>query len=396
MRPAFGWAGSMKKFVSIALVLFAFLILVSPSNAVYDSRDHLNNKFGIHILFTYEVARAAELINSSGGDWGYVTIPIQYGDRDLEKWQKFMDDARKHHVIPIIRVATEAYYKNTNVWRKPNDYDIVDFANFLDSLMWPTKNRYVLLFNESNRFDEWGGDSPAPSEYADFVSYAVDSFKTRSDNFFMIAGGLDNASPNDGKKYLDNLVFLRMMGEYNPDIFRKIDGFASHSYPNPNFAQAPSENKIEGTSTYRFETDLIKQFTNQDLPIFITETGWNAEVLPENVIAEYFQRSMNEIWGIDDRVVAVTPFILESNGGPFDKFSFFKNGKFTSYGLTYRNFNKQKGEPVLNELTNKIVTTKKIVTPKVNFGLVSTSFLPELTLDSRLLKSYFRTILGIK
>ena len=337
--------GLMKLLVPI----FSFLIFFSVAQnagATYDPVSRANNIFGIHILFTYEVPKAAELINSSGGDWGYVTIPIQYGDRDLEKWQKFMDDARKHHVIPLIRVATEPYYKDTSVWRKPNDFDIVDFANFLNSLDWPTENRYVLLFNEVNRFDEWGGEPPAPSEYADFVSYAVDAFKARSHDFFIVAGGLDNASPNDGRRYLDNLVYLRRMHGANSDVFKKIDGFSSHSYPNPNFSQAPSTSETEGTLTYKFEVDLIERLSGRTIPVFITETGWNADVLPQSVISEYFRMSMTEIWGKDPRVVAVTPFILESNGGPFDKFTFLKNGSFTNYGLTYQGVQKIKGDPI--------------------------------------------------
>lgn len=385
----------MKKIASITFMMVVFLVFSKPAIAIYDPVSRPNNIFGIHILFTYEIPKAAELINSSGGDWGYVTIPIQYGDRDLDRWQKFMDETARHHVTPIIRIATEGYWANTSVWRKPDDFDIVDFANFLNSLSWPTKNRYVLLFNEVNRFDEWGGDPPAPSEYADFVSYAADAFKTRNEDFFIIAGGLDNASPNDGTKYLDNLVYLRKMHEHNSDVFQKIDGFSSHSYPNPNFSQAPSLSKIEGTSTYKFEVDLVERLSSRALPVFITETGWNAEVLPQGVISEYLKMSMTEIWGNDPRIVAVTPFILESNGGPFDKFTFLKSGKFTDYGISYREIPKIKGDPIVNpERIVASATSKQKITPKVNF--VSASFLPQISFDSRMLKNYFKIILGIK
>lgn len=379
----------------ILVLVFVFFVFAQSANAIYEPVSRANNIFGIHILFTYEIPKAAELINSSGGDWGYVTIPIQYGDRDLEKWQKFMDDARHHHIIPIIRVATEGYYKNTSVWRKPNDFDIVDFANFSNSLEWPTKNRYVLLFNEVNRFDEWGGNPPAPGEYADFVSYAIDAFKARSQNFFIIAGGLDNASPNDGEKYLDNLVFLRKMHEHNSDVFQKIDGFSSHSYPNPNFSQAPSQNKIGGTSTYKFEVDLVERLSGRILLVFITETGWSADVLPQDTISNYLKIAMNDIWGNDKRIAVVTPFVLESNGGPFDKFTFLKSSKFTSYGLAYKEIPKEKGDPVLNPAkTIASAASSQKITPKVTF--ISASFLPQLSFDSTLLKSYFKAILGLR
>ena len=48
-----------------------------------------NNRVGVHILDPNEINDAAKLINSSGGDWGYVTIPIRSNDRDRDKWLKF-------------------------------------------------------------------------------------------------------------------------------------------------------------------------------------------------------------------------------------------------------------------------------------------------------------------
>ncbi len=127
--------------IFLLLTFFSFLFQACPAFAIEDSRILPNNKIGVHILFTSELNTASQLINTSGGDWGYVTIPIQAGDKDIEKWQKFMDDAKKLHIIPIIRLATEGDYFNTGVWRKPRREDILDFANFLNSLQWPVKNR---------------------------------------------------------------------------------------------------------------------------------------------------------------------------------------------------------------------------------------------------------------
>lgn len=376
------------------LLIFMLVIMVKPVEASYDPTTKPNNIFGIHILFPTELDLAARLVNTSGGDWGYVTIPIQYGDRDLVKWQTFMDEAQKDHLIPIIRIATEPYYANTAVWRKPSDYDILDFANFLNSLNWPTKNRYVLLFNEVNRFDEWGGEAPDPAEYADFVEYAADAFKATNPDFFVIAGGFDNAAPNDGVKYVDNLIYLSKMGQHNPDVFKKIDGLSSHSYPNPNFAEAPSKNKLEGTSTYKYEADLVEKYAEHPIPVFITETGWNASVLPGSVISQYFKSVMNDIWGKDPRVVAVTPFILESGGGPFDKFTFYKGGDFTDYGKAYQSITKEKGQPELTNYKPQIAVKTNGDEPKLltkageNNGLIK-------KLSSVFLKSYFKAVFAI-
>lgn len=336
----------MKKVLLIAILFFSFLFSTSNTFAASNPLSKPNNFFGIHILSTNELAKSSELVNTSGGDWGYVAIPIQVGDKDIEKWQKFMNDAYDLRLIPILRLATESYHKETSVWRKPTESDILDFANFLNSLYWPIKNRYVILFNEVNRYDEWGGEAPDPARYAEIAEYAADVFKRTNPDFFVILGGLDNAAPNISNKYIDNLVFLRLMHEARPDVFNKIDAFSSHSYPNPNFADSPNTYKADSVSTYRFEAKLIDSYTSSQKPIFITETGWNGDVLSSETISSYYATTLSSIWGKDaDRIVAITPFLLESQNGQYDKFSFMRNNQFTGFGKTIQSLPKIKGEP---------------------------------------------------
>ncbi len=327
------------------LSLFCF---AHSSFAIYNPLARANNYHGIHILFPSELQQAASLVNSKEGEWGYVTIPIQAGDKDLKKWQDFMDAAKKLKLIPIIRLSTEGDYFNTATWRIPTDADVLDFANFLNSLDWPLQNRYVIIFNEMNRFDEWGGESPSPEAYADILDYAIDAFKSKSTDFYIIMGGLDNASPNDGVKYLDNLVYLRRILKHNPALFNKLDGFASHSYPNPDFSRAPSSTAIEGVATYKYEYEIINSATSHEIPAFITETGWNSTKLGDETVAKYYKETYDTIWGKDiDKIVAITPFLLNSQGGQFDTFSFIKNGKETQYFTVAKDEKKVKGEPLL-------------------------------------------------
>src|SRR3990167_9546776 len=208
---------------SIITILILYFISVGYSFATYDPLSVPNNKYGIHILFPEEISEAAHLVNSSGGDWGYVTIPIRASDKNLEKWQKFMDESAKLHLIPLIRIATEGDYFIKGSWEIPSKYYVIDFANFLNSLNWPTKNRYVIIFNETNRGDEWGG-TPDAAEYAQILDYAVDVFKQRSDKFFIIMGGLDNASVDIYQKSVNQFNYMRQMNDEVPGIFGKIDG----------------------------------------------------------------------------------------------------------------------------------------------------------------------------
>jgi hypothetical protein len=354
------------------LCLLLVLVLAAPverADALFDPVARPNNFSGIHILFPSELSEAASLVNAKTGEWGYVTIPIQTGDKDLDKWQSFMDEAKKHKLIPIIRLATSADRENTSVWAKPTTLEILDFANFLNSLNWPVENRYIIAFNEMNRFDEWGGEAPNPKEYADLLSYTVEVFKERNPNFYVIMGGLDNASPNDRVKYMDNLVYMNEMVAYNPEIFNKIDAFSSHSYPNPGFSAPPLQNKVEGITTYQFEYNLINSHTVKKKPVFITETGWDSAKLSETVIAKYYEIAYQNFWNKDkDKIVAITPFLLNSQGGPFDIFSFVKSGKQTKYYEVSAKMEKTKGQPLLEAVqgiaTKKITDFQKLVKAK--------------------------------
>lgn len=354
----------MKK---IILILITFFIVFFPKDA-FAASDPLsvpNNKVGIHILFTDEIGDAARLVNSNGGDWGYVTIPIQSGDRNLEKWQKFMDKAASDHVIPVLRLATEGDYFNTKVWRKPILSDITDFANFLDSLNWPTINRYVIVFNEPNRGDEWGG-IPNPEEYAEILSFASSFFKFKNNNFFIISAGMDNAAANSSNS-INEYDYIRGVNSYAPGIFNQIDGFGSHSYPNPGFSQEPSKVGYMSTSSFRSEKNLVKSFGAKDLPVFITETGWSREFVAEDVAARYFNSAFTSVWA-DSDIVTITPFLLKAGTLPFIHFSLFKeDGSKSLMYNAIEELSKIKGTP---GLSSKILgeVTEKTNIPVKNFS----------------------------
>lgn len=362
----------MKKIVVCFVIFFTlFFAFRAYSYASYDPRSLPNNKFGIHILFPEEVSEAASLVNSSGGDWGYITIPIQASDRDLNKWQTFMDECRKYHLIPIVRLATDGDYFSKVSWSKPTDNDVLSFANFLNSLVWPTKNRYVIVFNEVNRADEWGG-SPDPSEYAEILDYAAQIFKQRNSDFFIISAGLDNASINIPDQSVDQFTFMNQMELAIPGIFGEIDGMGAHAYPNPAFSSAPSDSAI-GIDSFYYQKSLADSLSGKMLPVFITETGWSSDSVAYDIQSQYYIQAFNNYWN-DKDIIAVTPFILNAAQGPFAQFSFVKNNVPTSIYTNYKNFPKIKGQPMLNAsnqtlkktATQKIPTVKFRVNEKIN------------------------------
>ncbi len=309
------------------------MIFLNPaiSIAVEDPLLSSNNRFGIHVISNSkeEVEDASKLVNSNGGDWGYIAFVIEEHDRDKGKWQKYFDELRKNHLIPIVRIATKPV--NGGFWEKPTEDDALNWATFLNSLQWPVKNRYVVIYNEPNHAAEWGNQTN-PHEYAKVLDQTITELKKASPDFFVINAGLDASTPHEPPTYFDELEYLQQMNSEVPGIFEKLDGWSSHSYPNPGFVGSPYGTGRMSIRGYLWEKQVLKDLgVKKDLPVFITETGWKhsdgletnrAYPSPETV-SGYYQTAFEVAWN-DPQVVAVTPFLLNYSQAPFDHFSFKK------------------------------------------------------------------------
>lgn len=352
-------------------LIFAFLFAafaVTPAEAIVDPLSVPNNKFGIHIItpIPQEASEAAELVNTNG-DWGYVTVIIQDNDRNKDKWQEFFNELRRRHLIPLVRIATR---NEGTAWKRPVEGDENGWADFLNSLIWPTKNRYVIIFNEPNHANEWGGSVDAKN-YAQTLDKYITALKTRSDDFFVLNGAVDVSAPQEMPNYQDAADYLKQMNEAVPGLFERLDGWSSHSYPNPNFSGSPNDSGRGSIRTYLWEKQFLRSLgVKKDLPIFITETGWkHAEGLNRDnsypsadTTAKYFQTAFETAWN-NPQIVAITPFLLNYQEAPFDRFSFKRptgekqnvrltqvlGEQFPSYYPQYeliRNLSKQVGQPV--------------------------------------------------
>ncbi len=330
------------------LFLFPFLIIASPLQAL----ERPNNIYGIHLAQPHseDLKKAAELVNSNGGDWGYVTLVLQENDRNQEKWQAIFNQLRSLHLIPIIRLATKP---QGEVWLRPNDVDADGWVSFLESLNWVVKNRYIVLFNEPNHGQEWGGQAD-PESYGKVALSFAKKLKEKNSDYFVMLAGFDASAPHQPPRFWDEEIFLNeLFKNLAPEEFEKyFDGWTSHSYPNPNFSSPPSNFGRISLTTYRWELQLLKNLgIKKELPVFITETGWKRTNLSEITIANYLQIAYQQIWANDSLVKAVTPFILNYQSEPFLDFSWqkFQSKDFYQYYYYLQTLPKIKGEPEQKE-----------------------------------------------
>ena len=337
--------------VKLLVLLVMLLLPLTTAYAIYDPFSVPNNKFGIHIADTNNIPEVAPLVNSSGGDWGYVTLVIHEDDRDIGKWQGVFNQMRRLHLIPLLRLATRV---DGDRWIKPEEKTVADWVAFLDKLNWPIKNRYVILFNEPNHANEWGG-SVSPEDYAQIALLFTQKLKQASDDFFVLPAGLDVSAVSD-KNSLDAAVFLRRMIKAAPDFLNLIDGWTSHSYPNPDFSGTPYEIGRGTLRSYEWELTSLRQLgLTRNLPVFITETGWlhsegklpNPGLLSPTLVGQNLQLAATLVWQ-DNRIVAVTPFVFSYQDLPFDHFSWKKIGVNDYYPqfASYQTIGKIRGLPL--------------------------------------------------
>jgi hypothetical protein len=335
-------------FCVLIFALIQILVVFLISKDVF--ANEVNNKFGIHLAQPHleDLKKVAELVNSNGGDWGYVTLVIQENDKNSQKWQEIFDLLRKYHLIPIIRLATTPLGEN---WKQPNPSDAYSWASFLDSLNWVVKNRYVVLFNEPNHATEWGG-AVDPKDYAKVAFSFAKTLKEKNPNFFVMLAGFDASAPHLPPKFYDEKLFLKDLIDHQPEIFKFIDGWASHSYPNPAFSGSPYDFGRGTVRTYQWELNLLRQLgIEKDLPVFITETGWERKKLSEEQVAQNFKIAFEQIWLPDEKVKAVTPFVFDYKMEPFLGFSWKREGDDGFYQQYYfvQSVPKTKGEPEQEE-----------------------------------------------
>jgi hypothetical protein len=353
----------MKRVISIFISCTFFLIYTSFAFAVVDPLESPNNKYGIHIVDENDLSDATGLVNSEGGQWGYITMVMTENDRDTGKWQRTFDTMRRDKVIPVIRLATSP---QEQTWKKPREEDIDKWVDFLGKLNWVVQNRYIVLFNEPNHAKEWGGELN-PEEYARIAKVFQNKLKEKSPDFFVLPAGLDQATRNSADT-MDALEFYRRINVSDPTYFSIFDGWTVHAYPNPNFSGSPNASGRASVRGHLWELAQLKQDgVSSSIPVFITETGWahqdgKGPFLSSDIVASFYQDAYTNAWN-DNRIVMVSPFIFNYQDTPFSQFSWKKPNSTDFYPQYHsvKSIAKTEGKPIeidKTELDLEAVPTK--------------------------------------
>jgi hypothetical protein len=272
------------------------------------------NKRGVHLLLDDGNTKFSEQLweqhivwaGRLSGPGGYAVQLVRSDDLKPESWQKMIDLLDREGQIPIIRLATFKDEQN-QWWTAPTPdpdgrgykSEADRYRRFFDAITWPSDTVLVTVANEPNRPDEWGG-APNPAAYARFLRDVAEALgRVTSVKVLVLNGALDAYAPSAsfGRTFaIDSELFMEGMKTEVPDIFDRLDGWASHAYPLGPFGEHPGRQvfKIDdvrpnasprrqpppgivnrGVNGYGWELWKLQQLgVKRELPVYVTESGW--------------------------------------------------------------------------------------------------------------------------
>lgn len=202
--------------------------------------------YGVHILHPGEIAQVAkefDHVRQTEDEKIYVTIPFTLEDIGrLAEWQSGFEEAKKHNVIPLVRVSTR-FNPDKNAWEVPDRRQMILLVKALSTLDWPQEQRHVILFNEPNHNAEWGGKVD-PAEFAKVTTFLADWFHTEGKNYVLLPAAADLAAPN-GSTTWEAFRFWQGVLAADPQYLEHFDAWNSHSYPQSWFYCLPDCSREE-------------------------------------------------------------------------------------------------------------------------------------------------------
>jgi hypothetical protein len=264
------------------------LVALGPQQTVRT----VNPKMGIHTRLTDEVEpwkikRTLEMVREMGVPWIVEYFPWAYhepapGRFDWSHADLVVDHARRQGLTVIARLGFVPEWARPDPEIQPTTFTYLDaeqydaFAGYVGAFVEHFRGRvdHVVIWNEPNISLEWGYRPVDPEGYTQLLRAVYPRAKAANPGVVILGGALAPtlAPPGDPEGMNDLEYMRRMLAAGAGDA---MDGLAVHAYGWQMPPDAPADAAVVNFARTELLRDLLVKAGHEELPIYITEGGWN-------------------------------------------------------------------------------------------------------------------------
>ncbi|HEY3342762.1 MAG TPA: beta-galactosidase [Anaerolineae bacterium] len=321
---------SFSRWVTVVLrmsALLGLLTLVQPPQVLVTLGPQQtvvtrNTLAGVHTRFideaeTWKIQRGLSMVREMGASWIVEFFPWAYlepskGNYQWQAAERIIDHADRQGLQVIARLgyvpawARPAQDQQQTTFTYLDRAHYADFAEFAAAFAEHFRGRvnFIVIWNEPNLSGEWGMRPVDPAGYVALLQASYASIKRANPDVTVLAGALaPTLEPAGSAQGLDDLLYLQQMYQAlqtattdgqrpgtnllasgsnspiknpKPEIpGRPYDGWAIHAYGRTDPPEAAPAAEVINYRRAELEHAVMAQHGDGDLPVFITEAGWN-------------------------------------------------------------------------------------------------------------------------
>jgi hypothetical protein len=249
----------------------------------------INPKMGVHTRLTDEVEpwkikRTLEMVREMGASWIVEYFPWAYheplpGSFDWSHSDLVVNHADRQGLTVVARLGL------TPDWARPADSTSTflpleryfDFGDYVQAFVDRYGDRVsaVIIWNEPNLALEWGFQPVDPEGYTKLLTVAYHRVQQSDHPEMLVLGGAlaPTLAPPGHEQAMNDLVYLQRM--LDAGAGEVMDGLAVHAYGWSFPADDPPDPEVINFRRTELVHQLLVDKGYGDLPIYITEGGWN-------------------------------------------------------------------------------------------------------------------------
>jgi len=263
-------------------------VALGPQQTVHS----VNPKLGIHTRLTDEVEpwkikRTLEMVRELGAGWIVEYFPWAYyepspGRFDWSHADLVVDHARRQGLTVIARLGFVPEWARPDPEEQPTTFTYLDREHYDDLAAYVAafvehfrgRVEHIVIWNEPNISLEWGYRPVDPEGYVALLRAVYPRARAANPEVVVLGGALaPTLAPVGDPEGMNDLDYLRRM--LAAGAGEVMDGLAVHAYGWQRPADAPPDPTEVNWNRTLLLRQLLVEAGYADLPIYITEGGWN-------------------------------------------------------------------------------------------------------------------------